>query len=308
MTLVHQAQPDTSLATVVDPDSGLTAAELAELQGDLDCIRDVFPIWRFRGDRGCYVNKTELKDREFVPDQWPPSLSVIILAICKSQAMLRTDAEKEAGTYSEVLLCSNNDRTKLKPRINPKLSEAEAKAVMARGAGVDCASCILARPKPEGTPGGRSPDCSDGFRALAIGSDGKAFIFSVSGLSKVILDKFLGENFKNKNLPTLASEIILGREFKQDKVKNQTYYVVAPSLGQPVDKSKWKDLMILRRNYLAAFESAEEIHDEPVTAAAPPQTTEAQPATTGETVQVGIDPATGAPLFDGLPEDAGDVF
>lgn len=248
-------------AMALSEETGLTPEEIAELQGEMDFVRDVLPIWRFNGNQGRYVNKTDLKDKSFNPEEWPKAISIVILAIAPSQALLRTDAQKESNEFAEVMLCWNNDKVTGHPKINPKLPPEQQQKLAARGAGKDCKTCILGRPKPQGTEGSRRPDCNDGLRML-VWSRGDIFILNIGGMSKSIFDRFLGEHFKSKGLPTIALEVIMGNEFKNDPAKNQSYYLAVPSIGEMIPKGDWRAFMDLRNRYRASFE-ATDLADEP---------------------------------------------
>lgn len=270
MSALVLASNQTYLANLAE-ETGLTVEELEALQGEQEFLRDSLPIWRFNGNAGVYVNKTALKDRDFNPDEHPKMISVVVLAIAPAQALLRTDEEQK--TYDEVMLCYNNDKVKQTPRLNAKLPPEQLAKLKERGAGVNCATCPLGRPKPVGTEN-RKPDCNSALRMLVLSDQGETFVLNISGISKPMLERFIADNFKAKKLLTIASTILLGREFKNDKEKSQSYYVAVPSMGEPIPKDKWRALVDHRAQFLASFESADESAIEEATgttpAAAPP--------------------------------------
>lgn len=295
------------LPTTPTEDSELTAEELALFQGDFENVLSLLPKWRFNGHAGIFADAKAWK-ADPNPDKYPRSLSGVVLAFAYSQGLNRTDEEEEAGIYSENWLCYAANISHA-PRINADLPPDQQARVKARGAGVDCKKCPLARFNEEL---GKAP-CSRGIRLLIrLMADehgpARTVILTVSGYSAGALNKFIDEEWKQRNRPCIGTLVNLSRrsESKQQGGKTQNYYVATFTAQEDIPQSHWRQFLNLRKASIDSFERPDEsdLAEERTASNAPSSEAPPAPAAQGK---LQLD-ENGEPIYDGDPPKAQGLF
>jgi len=306
---------------VIDHESGLTAEELADMQGDMVHVKSKLPRWRFNGSAGFLFNQQALKaDRKGILDragnphepnrtsEYARTIRGVILALTYSQGLNRTDEEEKQKVYSESWLCYSANKSHA-PRINPELPEHEQKMVLARGAGVNCLKCPLARYREDL---GKA-ECSAGirllFRAIADENEpAQTWCFTFSGYSVKALNDFLDITFFQRNRPTIGSLIEVGRrsESKDRDGKTMDFFVATFREIEQIPKNRWRELYELRKLNINNFERPEDVADEMERDSAPIQPEERMQAPPSAGLELDEDgnPVYGKPAAAAPPEDA----
>lgn len=287
-------------------DDDLTPEELAELKGEFAVVKSKLPKWRFNGAAGIYVDQVAFKaDRD--PDRHARMLRGVILGFTYSQGLNSTDEEIESKTYTESWLCYAPNKLN-PPRLNPELPEDQVVRVKARGAGVKCGTCPLSKFNEDL---GKA-ECSAGIRLLfRIMADelqaARTVVLSFSGYSVKALNTFIDQTFKQRDRPTLASIVAMGRRPDSREVngKVQDFWVATFEDAEEVPRNQWRPLMDLRKAVINGFEQPDDIHDELTRDDRPARSSEvtAEDAPPPESAGFTLNP-DGTPNFGEVPANA----